>query len=145
MELSAAGLALIKKSEGFRPTIYRDQAGFPTIGYGHKLVKGEDFPQGLTEPEASAILLKDVSASSTAVLSLVKVPLTQGQFDALVDFTFNLGSGRLASSTLLKCLNCGRYDAAASQLLKWDMAGGQVDRGLQTRRAAELSLWQGHE
>jgi len=73
---------------------------------------------------------------------LVKVPLTQGQFDALVDFCFNLGEGRLASSTLLKVLNGARYEAAGEQLLRWDLAAGQVNTGLKGRREAELELWQ---
>jgi lysozyme len=67
--------------------------------------------------------------------------LTQGQFDALVDFCFNLGAGRLQSSTLLRCLNAGRYDAAAEQLLLWDVASGEVNLGLKGRREAELCLW----
>jgi lysozyme len=69
------------------------------------------------------------------------VDLTQGQFDALVDFCFNLGAGRLASSTLLRCLNAGRCDAAAEQLLRWDLAGGEVNLGLKARRETELRLW----
>jgi len=72
---------------------------------------------------------------------LVKVALTQGQFDALVDFCFNLGAGRLAKSTLLRCLNAGRYNDAAEQLLLWDLAGGEVNLGLKARREAELRLW----
>jgi len=71
------------------------------------------------------------------------VPLSQGQFDALVDFVFNLGSGRLASSTLLKILNAGRYADAAEQLLRWDQAGGKECPPLKARREAELALWQG--
>ena len=80
-----------------------------------------------------------------AVERLVKVPLTQGQFDALVDFCFNLGAGRLASSTLLKALNGGRYEAAAEQLLRWDVAGGEENAGLKARREAEFALWSGKE
>ncbi len=105
MELSAAGLELIKTSEGFRANIYADVAGIPTIGYGHRVLPHETFPNGLTEAEAVRILATDVFEAQRAVLRLVKVPLTQGQFDALTDFCFNLGAGRLASSTLLKALN----------------------------------------
>jgi len=67
----------------------------------------------------------------------------QAADDALVDFCFNLGSGRLASSTLLKALNGGRYEAAREQLLRWDQAGGQVRAGLKARREAESALWGG--
>jgi lysozyme len=143
MQLSAAGLDLIKKSEGFRGQVYRDVAGFPTIGYGHLIKPGETFPNGITEQQAAAILSSDVQDAEQAVARLVKVALTQGQFDALVDFCFNLGAGRLAGSTLLRDLNAGSPDAAAAQLLSWDHAGGVVVAGLRERREAELELWTG--
>src|ERR1700733_503620 len=138
MQLSADGLDLIKKSEGFRGQVYRDVAGFPTIGYGHLIKPGETFPNGITEPQAAAILAGDVQQAEQAVARLVKVGLTQGQFDALVDFCFNLGAGRLAGSTLLRELNVGNYQAAGEQLLAWDHAGGVVVAGLKVRREAEL-------
>ena len=146
MQLSAEGLELIKRFEGFRSQQYTDVAGFPTIGYGHRVVPPESFPaktfpRGVSEPQAATLLAGDVAAAERAIGCLVKVALTQGQFDALVDFTFNLGAGRLAKSTLLRCLNAGRYDAAAAQLLLWDLAGGEVNLGLKARREAELRLW----
>jgi len=141
MQLSAAGLDRIKGFEGFRGQPYTDVAGFLTIGYGHRIVPPESFPNGIGQPEAVAMLARDVAAAERAVARLVKVDLTQGQFDALVDFCFNLGAGRLASSTLLRCLNAGRYDAAAEQLLLWDLAGGEVNLGLKARRETELRLW----
>jgi len=142
MQLSAEGLELIKRFEGFRSRQYTDVAGFPTIGYGHRIVPPESFPGGLSEPQAANLLARDVSAAELAVGHLVKVALTQGQFDALVDFCFNLGSGRLAGSTLLRVLNGGRYGDAVEQLLRWDLAAGQVNTGLKGRREAELELWQ---
>jgi lysozyme len=141
MQLSAEGLELIKRFEGFRSQLYIDVAGFPTIGYGHRIVSPESFPDGLSEPRAANLLAADVSAAELAVGRLVKVALTQGQFDALVDFCFNLGSGRLAGSTLLRVLNGGRYDDAVEQLLRWDLAAGEVNLGLKARREAELRLW----
>jgi len=141
MQLSAAGLDMIKRFEGFRSQPYTDVAGFPTIGYGHRIVPPESFPNGIGEPQAAAMLARDVAAAERTVARLVKVVLTQGQFDALVDFCFNLGAGRLTSSTLLRCLNAGRYDAAAEQLLLWDLAGGEVNLGLKARREAEFRLW----
>lgn len=141
MQLSAEGLELIKRFEGFRSQQYTDVAGFPTIGYGHRIVPPESFPGGVSEPQAATILAGDVSAAELAIGRLVKVALTQGQFDALVDFCFNLGSGRLAGSTLLRVLNGGRYDDAVEQLLRWDLAGGEVNLGLKARREAELRLW----
>lgn len=141
MRLSAEGLDLIKRFEGFRGHAYNDVAGFSTIGYGHRIVPPESFPNGIIEPQAAAILAKDVAEAERTVTRLVKVALTQGQFDALVDFCFNLGSGRLVKSTLLRALNAGRYDAAAEQLLLWDLAGGEVNLGLKARREVELRLW----
>jgi len=141
MEFSAAGLELLKRSEGFRSHIYKDVAGVPTIGYGHRLHPDETYPAGIGEPQAAELLARDVRGAQLAVQHLVKVPLSQGQFDALVDFCFNLGAGRLATSTLLKILNMGRYEDAAEQLLRWDQAGGEENAGLKTRREAELELW----
>lgn len=143
MELSAQGFDLIKQSEGFRDHVYNDVAGFPTIGYGHLIKPGESFPHGITEGQAAGILDADVGAAELAVVRLVAVSLTQGQFDALVDFTFNLGGARLAQSTLLSELNAGMYDSAAQQLLLWDHAAGAVNTGLQARRQAEFNLWHG--
>ena len=141
MHLSPEGLNLIKQSEGFRSRTYLDAAGFPSIGYGHRLLPHESFAEGITEAQAAEILAGDVHQAEEAVQRLVKVALTQGQFDALTDFCFNLGSGRLASSTLLKSLNAGRYDDARAQLLRWNEAGGEVRCGLAARRQAEFQLW----
>lgn len=143
MNLSAAGLALIKQAEGFRGKVYRDINGLPTIGYGHKVHAPESFPNGVTEAEATAMLVKDVSEAERAVRRLVRTELTQGQFDALVDFCFNLGQGRLAASKLLADLNAGRYDRAAEQLLLWDHAGSKEVAALRARREAEFRLWHG--
>lgn len=141
MHLSAAGLELLKKSEGFRDRTYADVAGFRTIGFGHRQASGENYPQGITLLEGEAMLAADVLIAEAAVARIVKVPLAQGQFDALVDFVFNLGAGRLASSTLLSYLNARKYDAAAWQLLAWDHAGSQENAGLKARRQAEFRLW----
>ena len=141
MKFSTAGMELLKKSEGFRNRVYRDVAGIPTIGYGHHLLHSDSFPNGIDEPQAANLLACDLRDAEQAVERMVKVPLTQGQFDALVDFTFNLGAGRLASSTLLKSLNAGRYDDAAEQLLRWDHADGQEIAALKARREAEAGLW----
>ncbi|MGA8670484.1 MAG: lysozyme [Terracidiphilus sp.] len=86
MKLSNAGLELIKKSEGFRSKVYPYIAGLPTIGYGHRLVHPECYPDGICETQAEVILLWDVHEAEQALSRQVTVPLTQGQFDALVDF-----------------------------------------------------------
>lgn len=141
--MSDAGLELLKRSEGFRSHIYKDVNGFPTIGYGHRLLHPDSFSDGIGEKQAGEILVSDVHVAEQAVERLVEVALTQGQFDALVDFCFNLGAGRLASSTLLKVLNSMRYEDAALQLLCWDLAGGKENAGLKARREAEFALWNG--
>jgi len=141
MRLSPTGLELLKKSGGFRDRVYADVAGFHTIGYGHRLAPGEAYPAGITLAQGETILSHDLTIAESAVERLVKVSLTQGQFDALVDFVFNLGAGRLASSKLLNYLNNGKSDAAAWQLLAWDHAGSQEIASLKTRREAEFHLW----
>ena len=141
MQMSEAGLELLKRSEGFRSRTYLDAAGLPTIGYGHQLVHPEFFPNGISEAQAAEILANDLRDAEQAVARLVKVALSQGQFDGLVDFCFNIGAGKLASSTLLRDLNAGQYDAAAEQLLRWDHVGMQEMAGLKARREAEFRLW----
>jgi lysozyme len=145
MKFSVAGMNLLKKSEGFRSRVYLDVAGFPTIGYGHRLLHADSFPNGIDEPQAANLLLCDVRDAEQAIQRLVRVPLTQGQFDALVDFCFNLGVGRLISSTLLKALNAGRYDDAVQQLRRWNHAGNRECAALKARREAEADLWHGQQ
>jgi lysozyme len=141
MKLSTTGMELLKSSEGFHSHVHLDASGIPIIGYGHRLLHRDSFPNGIDEPQAANLLACDVRDAEQAVQRLVKAPLTQGQFDALVDFCFNLGAGRLIASTLLKCVNAGRYDDAAEQLLLWDHAGGQECSALKGRRDAENELW----
>lgn len=141
MQTSQAGLNLIRRCEGFRSRAYKDVNGNWTIGYGHRLLPTECFPEGVDKTFAAKLLTTDVQAAEQAVERLVKVTLTQGQFDALVDFCYNLGAGRLAGSTLLKVLNGGRYADAALQLMQWDVAGGAENAGLKARREAEVALW----
>ena len=123
--------------------MYLDAAGLPTIGYGHQLVHPEYFPNGISEAQATNLLTNDLRDAEQAVTRLAKVALAQGQFDALVDFCFNVGAGKLASSTLLKDLNAGLYEAAADQLLNWDHVGMEEMAGLKARREAEFQLWHG--
>jgi len=141
MQPSPPLLSLIRRCEGFRPHTYTDLAGHPTIGYGHRLLPHEVFPDGLTPEAAEALLARDADRAAEAVTRLVHAPLTQGQFDALVDFVFNLGPERLASSTLLRLLHQGCAEAAGQQLLRWDRAAGQPNAGLRARRQAEFALW----
>jgi len=141
LSYSDQGLALTEQFEGLQLTAYQDPVGVWTIGYGHT---GADVQPGLTitQEQASDLLLQDVAGAVAAVNRLVTVPLTQNQFDALVDFTFNVGQGNLASSTLLRELNAGNTEGAAAQFLVWVYAKGVELPGLVTRRQAEAALFQ---
>ena len=139
MKVSDAGLQLIKDSEGFSSVAYRDAVGVWTVGYGHTggVQKGDT----LTPDQADETLRQDAATAEQAVSRLVKVPLTQGQFDALVSFTFNLGAGALEGSTLLRLLNAGDYEGASSQFGRWIHAGSAVLPGLVARREKERELF----
>ena len=139
MQYSKNGLSLTEGFEGLRLTAYQDQAGIWTIAYGH--IHGVSMGMTCTQEQAEAWLLEDVQNAVDDVNNLVTVDLTQNQFDALVDFTFNLGCGNLEHSTLLRLLNSGDYTGAAEQFKVWDMAGGQVRSGLLRRRLAESNLF----
>jgi lysozyme len=137
---SEACISLVKASEGCQLTAYRCPAGVWTIGYGH--TKGVRQGQTITQDEADALLHEDLDDAAAQVRGMVTVPLTQGQFDALCDFVFNLGSGRLRDSTLLRLLNQGRYQEAAAQFRFWVLSSGKTLPGLVTRRAAERALFE---
>lgn len=142
-KVSEEGLNLIKRFEGFSKTIYTCPAGYPTIGYGH-LVKpneAESFADGISEDEATDLLRQDVGIAERAVLRYVDVPLTDGQFDALVSFTFNLGGGALQRSTLRRKLNRQEYRLAVKEFSRWVWAGGKKLKGLIHRRNAEAALF----
>ena len=128
------GLNLIKRFEGFEPEIYLDAAGLPTIGYGHLLRPGETemFKNGISEEAGVALLIKDVLVAERAVLRLIRVPLTNGQFDALVSFTFNLGSGALQRSTLRRKVNREEHEDVPAEFMRWVWAGGKKLRGVLT-------------
>ena len=139
---SKDGLTLTEQFEGCRLVAYQDQVGVWTIGDGHT---GSGVVSGLTitQDQAEDLLTSDVAASAAYVNAAVMVELQQNEFDALVDFVFNLGRGAFAGSTLLKNLNAGQFDAAAAQFDLWDHAGGQVVAGLLRRRQAEQAMFQG--
>jgi lysozyme len=130
------GLDLIKRFEGFSPTVYICPAGYPTIGYGH-LVRDHESFEKISQEEAEALLRIDVKSAERAVLRLIKVPLTDGQFDALVSFTYNLGSGALQCSTLRRKVNRQVHGEVPAQLVRWVWAGGRKLNGLIKRRNAE--------
>lgn len=138
--ISDAGMALVQQFEGLRLTAYRDVVGILTVGYGHT---GKDVKPGeeISQTQARALLISDLQAAVAVVNHVVKVPLTQNQFDALVDFAYNAGIGALTRSTLLLKLNAGDYAGAAALFAEWDHAAGKVVPGLLRRREAEAALF----
>lgn len=144
MQTSPKGIHLIKTFEGLRLMAYLCPANVWTIGYGHTTSAGPPVVQPgmtITKVEAEEILRSDLIKYEAGVLKLVKVPLTQGQFDALVSFAYNCGVGALAKSTLLKRVNAGRFGDVPAELMKWTKAGGRELAGLVRRRRAEAALW----
>jgi len=141
MRTSQKGVALINSFEGLRLTAYQDFVGVWTIGYGS--TRGVTAGMKVTVDQAEGMLQADLARFGAELEKLIKVPLNQGQWDALMSFTYNLGAANLASSTLLSLLNSGNYAGAAEQFLRWSRAGGQVLAGLVKRRAAERQLFLG--
>jgi lysozyme len=144
MRTSTTGQRLIAEFEGCKLTAYKCPAGIWTIGIGHTTAAGKPVVKSgmrITQAEADEILARDLVRFEDAVGRLVRVPVTQNQFDALVSFAFNLGEGNLATSTLLKKLNAGDYAGAADQFARWNKAKGKVLAGLTRRRAAEADLF----
>ena len=144
MQTSEKGIALIKEFEGCKLTAYRDSVGVWTIGYGWtQPVDGKPIRSGMTikQETAERLLKTGLVSYESDVSRLVKVRLTQGQFDALVSFTYNVGARSLSTSTLLRKLNAGDYVDAADEFLRWNKAGGKVLNGLTRRREAERALF----
>ena len=153
--INARGLALVKAFEGLFLKAYQDAVGIWTIGWGHTGLQHMDGTvrkgRVITEAQAEELLRYDMNQFEASVSALVKVPLTDDQFSALVSFSFNVGDDidadsiaeGLGDSTLLKRLNAGAYRDAADEFLKWDKAGGKKLRGLTRRRESERNLFLG--
>ncbi len=134
---------MVKSEEGFRGKAYLCQAGVATIGYGH--TKGVHMGDWVSEGEAEALLLADLRGFQAQIKNAVKVPVTRGQFIALMDFTYNLGAANFLSSTLLKLINNGCPHEAAKQFAYWvyitKNGVKQVSKGLANRRAREAKIF----
>jgi lysozyme len=143
MQISYNGLTLLKELEGFRKEAYLDTGGVWTIGYGTTRVEGKPVEAGLTctEAQAQQWLSEDIAWAQTAVNKLVKVPLKQGMFDALVSFVYNVGEDQFRRSTLLRLLNLKQYIEAGKQFLLWKYDNGKVIQGLINRRYKELAMY----
>jgi len=155
--ISREAITLIKHFEGLHKIDtatglvypYRDSVGYWTIGYGHLLSRDrkltlDDFPfyrEGLTYESCEEILKQDLESTAIGVLDLIEVPLTDGQYGALVSFAFNLGLGNLKVSTLKTKVNEKLHFEASKEFNKWVFAGGIKLNGLVKRRKAESELY----
>jgi lysozyme len=140
--ISQAGINYIKKRETLKLTAYPDPPGTGrySIGYGHNGV-----PAGTkwTAAQAENMLYQDLNIAERAVNTMVRVPITQGQFDALTDFAYNEGSGTFSRSSVLSYLNAGNYSAAESALARYTTSDGKKLASLSARRSGEQGLWNG--
>lgn len=136
LSISNNGLDLIKRFEGCKLTAYKDSIGIPTIGFGH--TDGVKMGQTITQAQADAFLKSDCASAEKAVNSYTKYNWNQNQFDALVSFTFNCGSGNLKT-----LLNNGQRTISeiSAKITAYNKAGGKVLQGLVNRRVAEKELF----
>jgi len=139
MKTGKKGLDLIKSFEGFKPKAYICPAGVLTIGYGH--TKYASKTMVVDEAKATVLLQEDLRVAENAV-NAENLTLTQNQFDALVSFVFNCGSGNFKKSTLLKVIKINPNSANISfEFNRWNRGGGRVLAGLTRRRIAEAKLY----
>ena len=144
MRMSQEGInTLLKQFEGCKLTSYRCPANVLTVGYGHTSAAGSpEVVEGMkiTQAQANTILTSDLVKFEKGVEALLKQPVTQGQFDVLVDFAYNAGLGNLKNSGILKKVNAAQFDAVPAELMKWTKGGGKVLPGL-VKRCQARSLW----
>lgn len=140
--LSAAGLVGIVQFEGYSSTAYIPVPGdVPTIGFG--TTAGVKPGDTITPQAALGRALADVSRFEGALRECVKVPMTQGEYDAFVSLAYNIGPGAFCGSTLVRLLNAGDYAGACAQISRWNKQGGRVLAGLTKRREAERAKCEG--
>lgn len=149
ISLSAAGVVGITSSEGFTSkAIIPTKGDVPTYGHGstHK-ADGSPVRMGdtITRQQAAELVNKDAGRFAAAIKRCVTVPLTQGEFDAYVSLTYNIGAGAFCKSTLVKRLNAGDYAGACAEIKRWDKMGGKVLRGLTARRDREYRMCVGEK
>jgi len=154
--MSIAGRQVLKLCEGLRLHRYADAAGNASIGYGHKLLPSEEvgsfvrigeekvpFSQGLSMKDANRLLEHDLESREQAIEHLVPQDLTQGQFDALVDFVYNVGVGAFCSSGVLRRIRAGELERVPEEFKRWVYSDGKLLHGLVDRRRSEIALWEG--
>lgn len=137
-------LPLVKYYEGLRLTPYKDGNGYWTVGYGHLLSLDKTLPKPprIDQEKATAYLATDLAKTAQLVSGVVLARLNANQFSSLVDFTFNLGIGRLKQSTLLRKINReDNEDEILREFPKWRQPGSVNELGLARRRGSEIELW----
>ena len=143
MKISQKGIDLIKKFEGCKLYAYRDSVGVATIGYGH--IKGVKMGMSITQQQAETFLKEDIKPVET-FLNGMGINYTQGQFDALTSWIFNLGQGNFKSSTMYKYIVARKSDLEITdQMVKWHNAGGKPLIGLKKRRCDEANMFLGRD
>lgn len=146
MKLNSVGYDLIKGFEGLSLKPYKCSANISTVGYGNTYyengVKVQMSDPSITKQRAEELLKHSADRYASKVANLLKKPVTQNQFNALVSFCFNIGSGALASSTLLKLVNINPNDAMiAKEFLRWNKVNKIPVQGLTNRRIKESALY----
>lgn len=141
MQVSQAGRDFIASFEKLRLKVYDDGYGYPTVGIGHRT----DLPMNatITKEQALEFFEQDLAEHAEPVDRLIRVPLTQGQYDALVSLVFNIGGPNFEQSSLPGLLNAGKYDEACERFAGFNKSAGKVSRGLVRRRAAEQVMFKG--
>lgn len=138
-DISERGLKLIAFFEGFRSKVYKDIAGYETVGFGHKLLSKESYLKRITRKQALALLKKDAQSAVSAINKFVKVDLNQNQFDALASFAYNIGRGNFRKSSVVRLINTGSASNidVFDKLINYSYAGGKFSYSLFYRRIIE--------
>jgi len=132
---------LVKKYEGYSAFPYLCPAGYPTVGYGHVVLKGDNFQYPLSEEFAEQLLSKDLAKTEMLISPMIEVDVHPYMLDALISFSFNVGAFAFRASTLRKKLNNSEWYDCADQFLRWVYAGYKKLNGLKRRRQAERELF----
>lgn len=140
---SQNAIDMIKQFEGLRLSTYKCTSGRNSIGYGTTYIDNQPIASNLriTEDQASELLVKDVEKISKQISNLLRVNITQNQFDALVSFAYNIGINQFARSALLRLINIDDIEGASKQFIRWNKSGGVEQSGLTRRRIAEADLF----
>lgn len=139
--ISASALVTIAVNEGYVGQTYKDVVGIPTIGFGE--TKGVKPGQTTTPPKALKQLLSSADEHAAGIKQCITVPISQGEYDAYLSLSYNIGVGAFCGSSLVKKLNAKDYTGACQEILKWNRAGGVVQPGLTKRRYEEFNTCMG--